>query len=59
MGSVIRTNGGPISWSSVHGKTVPSCEAEVDAGVIAVKDALNLKQILMDLGSADAAPLRI
>ena len=61
MGSVIMMNGGPISWSSVLGKTVAmsTCEAEVNAAVVAAKDALHLKQMLMDLGYADAAPIRI
>ena len=61
MGSVIMMNGGPISWSSVLGKTVAmsTCEAEVNAAVVAAKDALHLRQMLMDLGYADAAPLRI
>ena len=52
MGSVVMMNGGPISWSSVLGKTVAmsTCEAEVNAAVTAVaKDALHLKQLLVDL----------
>ena len=61
MGSVITMNGGSISWSSVLGKTVAisTCEAEVNAAAAAAKDALDLKQMTMDLGYADAAPIRI
>lgn len=52
MGSVVMMNGGPISWASVLGKTVAmsTCEAEVNAAVVAAKDALHLKQLLVDLG---------
>ena len=61
MGSVIMMNGGPISWSSVLAKTVAmsTCETEVNAAVVAAKDALHLRQTLMDHGYADAEPLRI
>jgi len=60
-GSVIMMNGGPVSWSSVLGKVVAmsTCEAEVNAAVAAAKGALHLRQMLMDLGYADAAPLHI
>ena len=52
MGSIVMMNGGPVSWSSVLGKTVAmsTCEAEVNAAVVAAKDALHLKQLLVDLG---------
>jgi hypothetical protein len=52
MGSVVMMNGGPISWSSVLGKTVAlsTCEAEVNAAVAAAKDALHLQRMLVDLG---------
>ena len=61
MGSIIMMNGGPNSWSSVLAKAVAMspCEAEVNAAVAAAKDALHLRQMLMDLGYADATPLRI
>ena len=61
MGSVIMMDSGSISWSSVLAKTVAmsTCEAEVNAAVAAAKGALHLKQMLMDLGYADAAPLHI
>jgi hypothetical protein len=62
MGSVVMMNGGPVSWSSVLGKTVAmsTCEAEVNAAVAAAKDALHLKQLLIDLDVFDPqAPLQI
>ena len=57
MGSVVMMNGGPNSWSSVLAKTeaMSTCKA----AVAAAKDALHLRQMLMDLGYAGAAPLRI
>jgi hypothetical protein len=60
-GNVTLMNGGPISWTSTLGKTVATstCEAEVNAAVAAVKDALHLKRILMDLKLTDDFPLRI
>jgi len=60
-GSVVMMNGGPISWPSVLGKTaaMSTCGAEVNAAAAAAKDALHLRQMLMDLGYTDAAPLRI
>ena len=44
-------NGGPIAWSSTLGKTIATstCEAEIHAAVIAVKDAIHIKQMLIDL----------
>jgi len=54
MGSVVMMNGGPVSWSSVLGKTVSlsTCEAEVNAAVQSAKDALHLHRMLVDLGYA-------
>jgi len=51
MGKVVMLNGGPISWGSVLGKTVATstCEAEVNAAVSAVKDAIHLRHMLADL----------
>jgi len=62
MGSVLMMNGGPVSWASVLGKTVAmsTCEAEVNAAVAAAKDALHLKQLLVDSGHFDPdTPLQI
>jgi len=62
MGSIVMMNGGPVTWSSVLGKTVAmsTCEAEVNAAVVAAKDALHLKQLLVDLDLYDPlAPLQI
>lgn len=61
MGSVVIMNGGPISWSSVLGKTVAmsTCEAEVNAAVMAAKDALHLRRMLIDLGYAGSEPIMI
>jgi len=44
-------NGGPIAWSSTLGKTIATStsEAEIHAAVIAVKDAIHIKQMLIDL----------
>ena len=44
-------NGGPIAWSSTLGKTIATstCEAEIHAAVIAVKDAIHIKRMLQDL----------
>ena len=55
MGSVILLNGGPICWSSVLGKTVATstCEAEINAAVVAAKDALHVQRLLSDLGFAE------
>ena len=52
MGSVIMMNGGPVSWSSALGKSVAmsTCETEVNEEVVAAKDALHIRQMLMDLG---------
>ena len=55
MGMVTMLNGGPISWASVLGKTVATstCEAEINAAVVAAKDALHVQRLLIDLGYAD------
>jgi hypothetical protein len=60
-GIVTMMNGGPIAWSSVLGKTVATstCEAEVNAAVVAVKDVIHLKQLLIDLELSEESPLRI
>ena len=55
-------NGGPIAWSSTLGKTVATstCEAEIHAAVLAVKDAVHIKRLLKDLELIkDAQPLEI
>lgn len=56
MGIVIMLNGGPISWTSVLGKTVATstCEAEVNAAVVAVKDSVHFKLMLQELGLMDS-----
>jgi hypothetical protein len=61
MGTLIMLNGGPISWGSVLGKTVATstCEAEINAAVIAAKDALHFSRMLRDLCDAGAAPMQI
>ena len=52
MGNVIMLNGGPIAWSSILGKTVATstCEAEVNAAVVSVKEAMHFRLMLIDLG---------
>jgi hypothetical protein len=52
---VIMLNGGPVAWSSVLGKTVATstCEAEINAAVVAAKDALHVQRLLSDLGFAE------
>jgi len=62
MGSILMMNSGPVSWASILGKTVAmsTCEAEVNAAVAAAKDALHLKQLLVDSGHFDPdTPLQI
>ena len=51
QGIVVMMNGGPISWSSVLGKTIctSTAEAEVTAAVSATKEALHLKLLLREL----------
>ncbi len=53
QGIVAMMNGGPISWSSVLGKTIctSTAEAEVTAAVSATKEALHLKLLLHELGA--------
>ena len=50
-GTVILMNGGPIAWSSTMGKTIAmsTCEAEIHAAVVAVKDEIHIKKMLQDL----------
>jgi hypothetical protein len=61
MGTLVMLNGGPVSWSSVLGKTVATstCEAEINAAVVAAKDALHFSRMLRDLCVSEAAPLQI
>ena len=62
MGTVIMLNGGPISWNSTLGKTVvmSTCEAEVSAAVVACKDAIHVKRLLIDLGlMSENTPIQI
>ena len=62
MGGMVMLNGGPISWFSVLGKTVATstCEAEVNADVVAAKDAVHIHRLLVDLGVCDGTkPLQI
>jgi len=62
MGIVFMYNGGPVSWTSVLGKTVATstCEAEVNAAVSATKDALHFKLMLHELGLIDeSTPIKL
>ena len=62
MGNVIMLNGGPIAWSSILGKTVATstCEAEVNAAVVSVKEAIHFRRMLCDLGlMSEEIPLQI
>jgi hypothetical protein len=61
IGKVLILNGGPISWGSVLGKTVATstCEAEVNGAVSAVKDAIHIKRLMMDLDLMEDVPLQI
>jgi hypothetical protein len=62
MGNVVMLNGGPISWTSVLGKTVctSTAEAEVSAAVTAAKEAVHLKRMLIDLDFMDdSSPILI
>jgi len=62
MGIVIMLNGGPVSWSSILGKTVATstCEAEINAAVVAATESLHIKRLLVDLGfMSESAPIRI
>jgi len=62
MGGVTMLNGGPIAWFSVLGKTVATstCEAEVNAAVVAAKDAIHIQRLLVDLGVCDGTkPLQL
>ena len=61
MGMVVMLNGGPVSWGSILGKTIATstCEAEVNAAVVAAKDALHISQLLKDLGYSPGGPLQI
>ena len=48
-GVVIMLNGGPIAWTSTLGKTVATstCEAEVNAAVMASKEAIHFQRLLL------------
>ena len=62
MGGIIIQNGGPISWFSVLGKTVAlsTCEAEINAAVMAAKDAIHIGRLIHDLGlNHDESPIQI
>jgi hypothetical protein len=61
MGNPVTLNGGPTAWSSVLGKTVSTstCEAEVNAAVMAAKGALHFSRMLQDLCVTGVAPLQI
>jgi hypothetical protein len=61
IGNVIMMNGGPIAWTSTLGKTVATstCEAEVNAAVVAAKDAVHFSRMIQDLKLAPKRPLQI
>ena len=62
MGMIIMLNGGPIAWASTLGKTVctSTAEAEVSAAVVAAKEAVHVKRMLIDLGLMhESTPLTI
>jgi hypothetical protein len=62
MGIVVMLNGGPVSWTSVLGKTVATstCEAEVNAAVVAVKESVHLKLMMVQLGlMSEDCPIEI
>jgi len=62
MGIVFMLNGGPVSWTSVLGKTVATstCEAEVNAAVSATKDAMHFKLMLQELGmTSEQCPIKV
>jgi hypothetical protein len=62
MGIVFMLNGGPVSWTSVLGKTVATstCEAEINAAVSATKDALHFQLMLQELGlMKEGVPIKI
>jgi len=60
-GCLILLNGGPISWSSTLGKTVATstCEAEINAAVVAAKEAVHINRLLLDLKLIEKMPLQI
>ena len=61
-GYVLMLNGGPVSWGSTLGKTVATstCEAEISAAVVACREAVHFKGMLVEFGimSADS-PLQV
>jgi len=60
-GIVTMLNGGPVMWTSTLGKTVATstCEAEVNAAVAAVKEAIHLKRLLVDLRVAEDFSIKV
>ena len=54
-------NGGPISWNLTLGKTVATstCEAEINAAVVAAKEAVHINKLLFDLKIIGKRPLQI
>ena len=61
-GIVILMNGGPIASSFTLGKTVATstCEAEIHAPVVAVKNSIHINQMLKDLELyPDSRPMEI
>jgi hypothetical protein len=60
-GNVTLLNGGPICWNSTLGKTVATstCEAEINAAVVAAKEAVHINKLLFDLKIIGKRPLQI
>ena len=54
-------NGGPIALSSARGKAVATstCEAEINAAVVAAKEALYFAQLMRGLGFELPSPNQI
>ena len=59
--NVTLLNGGPISWNSTLGKTVATstCEAKINAAVVAAKEAVHINKLLFDLKIIGKRPLQI
>ena len=55
-GYVLMLNGGPVSWGSTLGKTVATstCEAEISAAVVACREAVHFKGMLVEFGIMSA-----
>ena len=61
-GYVFMLNGGPVAWGSNLGKTVATstCEAEVSAAVVACREAVHFRKMLIEFGiHEEDQPLRI